>query len=359
VNRWVGLIDMDGSGLIPLSRLLRASLQVRYASPARGGLLRRRSLPPDLKRRVADAVNRGILENVGVDEILSSCRVLIISYVQGLGYHVDERDLTSVYQEARGGVQSSIIQTGIHSPGLMSRLADAVGQGEANIYYTPLPGLFKGKAPVAGPPPDAESLNLVRILTSPAKPISGLRYEEVEAVTLVVALSEVAAYSAILESGLILGRISATLPAEGVAGLLARRAPIPWLGRIGFAMTTLLDEVEGDVLGRPMLAGATLRVLRESNRAVAGILRRHLRGLRRGEVLVVGYMPYLSDRLGPRFKVTQITLGRLLRDPPTKKFDAAVIPFLDSRLLGRVRLILGGEGLVIDLSSLRACRIRG
>lgn len=354
VNKPVGLIDMDGSGLPLLLRLLKGGMQVRYSSFLNKPLKAFR-VNESSRKLMASAINSGQLEESRVEEIVSTTHRLVICHVEGLSPDIDKRDLSHIYRkicDLASNAEPEIVHTSIHQLGLMDWFRALVEQRgfKGHLYYLPHPLIVRGKLPVGGPPIKAELRAVVSLLAGRAQLFPGLAYSEAEAIALARLLKDAATYAAYLEAGLIVYKRYGVLHSETAAKLLGKGREGVWRRLAGIALLTLLEDTEDTEFQRSMLAGVVSRVLRESDKVVADILTKRLRNRRSARILVVGCRCQALETLKKRFKVSYIPLSEIKNRRLPTKIEAVISATRDQKILEQLKNLTGREGVLIDLT---------
>ncbi|GBC70277.1 hypothetical protein HRbin02_00041 [Candidatus Calditenuaceae archaeon HR02] len=354
----VSLIDMDGSGLPLLFKLLKNGLQVQYSPFMPGRHLKALKVSEAARKLVANAINKGWLKEVKVREAISSCDILAISYIHWLNPEIDKRDLAYVYREVSDHARSTtlrIVQTGLHELGLMDWLENILQRQTRDwrLFYLPFPRIFKGRVPVGGPPIDDQVRPIVSAICGRKQLIPGLSYLEAEAATFTQLLSEAASYAAVVEVGLILYRRYGILQPENLSQFVGPYRRIHWRSRIGDSLLTLLEELEGAELQRSLAAGAISRVIKEGDRVVVDLLTKYFKSKKMARILLIGTSPQLVDKIGRKFKVSYLAKSELRSKKTPQKVGAAIIVGVDAGTISLLKGLLSEGGVIIDLSHFR------
>ncbi|MEM0444960.1 MAG: hypothetical protein QXW60_04430 [Nitrososphaerota archaeon] len=363
VDKKAGFIDVDGSGLPLLYRLLRGGWRIRYSSFMRRPL---KGFKADERRRklIASAVNSGQLVEGRLDEVASSFPMLVISHIRGLVPDIDRRDLGHIYQkicESAEIVEMGIVHVGVHELGFMNWINTLIEQHgfKGYLYYLPHPLIIKRKIPVGGPPIRDEARDLVSSLTGRAQLFPGLPYTDAEAITLTWLLKEAAAYAAYVEAGLILYKRAGVLHTEIATQLLGGGRGAVWRRMASVALLTLLEDLEDSELQKSMLAGSVVKVLREGDKTVADILLKRLGERKSPRILVVGCRLQSLEKLKKRFKVYHVSSSEVGGRRVPQKVDAAILSVASRKLLEQLKELMAKESLVIDLANYRIVRHGG
>lgn len=351
---------MDGSGVNALIRLLESGLEVRYSPYIPRRRLKSMKFSESRRRLIANAINRGQLKEVKFREAVSDTERIIISYIAWLGADIDNKDLASVYREIserseKPGVQ--LIQTGLHELGLMDRLAQLLAGGGLSLYYLPLPRVFRKRVPLAGPPVDAETRSVLSALAGRRQILAGLHYMEAEAAALAQLFSEAASYAAAVEVGLMLYRRYGVLHSESVHKLTGYGRTVPWRGRLGGSLLILIEELEGDMLQKSLVARAISKVIKESDKVLSELLTRRLSSKSSARVLLADAPPEIIERVRRRFRTLCLRRSDLLSRAELQRIDAAVVSSAEDEILHRLRNMLSEGGIVIDLNYFRCIKI--
>jgi hypothetical protein len=361
MTRPVSLIDMDGSGLSLLFRLLKNGLQVHYSPFVAGRRLKTLKVGEAARKLVANAINKGQLKEVKTSEAISSCDILVISYIHWLNSDIDKRDLAHIYREIcdhAGSKTLRIVQTGLHELGLMDWLGTILQRQtrDCRLFYLPFTRIFKARVPVGGPPIDDHVRPVVSALCGRKQLIPGLSYLEAEAAALTQLLSEAAAYAAAVEVGLILYRRYGVIQPENLPKFLGEKRGIHWRRRLGDSLLLLLEELEGSELQRSLAAGAISRLIREGDKVVVDLLTKYFKSKKMARILLLGTSPQLADKIGRKFKVAYLPRSELGSRKTPQKVDAAIVAGVDAGTISLLKGLLSEGGVIIDLSHFRLIR---
>jgi len=360
VTSLVGLIDMDGSGVNQLFKLLRNGLHVQYSSFLQTRRLKSLRISDAGRKLVANATNKGQLEEVKISEIISKCDRIVVSYIHWLNSDIDKRDLAYVYGQIANRAEDKeahIIHTGIHGLGLMDWLASVLQQnsGKKRLFYLPPARIFRGRVPVGGPPINTQARPIISVLAGRSQLFPGLSYIEAEAATLTQLLCEAALYAAAIETGLILYRRYGILHSENLHNFVGK-SRISWRGKMGSSLLVLLCELEESEIQKSMIAEAIARVLRESDKTVRDLLTKHLSPKKQGRILLLNATPQIVEKISRKFKVLYLTKSEIGSKRMQARIDAAVVASPDAETLGLLKNLINEEGIIIDLSTLRLIR---
>ncbi len=357
----VSLIDVDGSGLSLLFKLLKSGLQVQYSPFVPSRRLKTLRVSEAARKLVVNAINKGQLEEVKIREAISSCDRLVISYIHWLNSDIDKRDLAHVYREVSdhaGGTTLRIVQTGLHELGLMDWLQTMLQRQTRDwrLFYLPFTRIFKASVPVGGPPIDEQVRPVVSALCGRKQLIPGLSYLEAEAAALTRLLSEAASYAAAVEVGLILYRRYGIMQFENLPQFVGKYRRIHWRRRLGDSLLMMLEELEGSELQRPLAAGAISRLIKEGDKVVVDLLAKYFKSKKMARILLVGTSPQLADKIGRKFKVVYLAKSELGSKKTPQKVDAAIVAGVDARTISQLKGLLSEGGVIIDLNHFRLIR---
>lgn len=358
MTQTVSLIDMDGSGLYLLFKLLKNGLDVRYSPFMPGRRLKTLRVSEGARKLVANAINRGQLKEVKIREAISSGDRLVISYIHWLHSDIDRRDLAHVYREVSehaGGASLCIVQTGLHELGLMDWLKTILHRQPRDwrLFYLPYPKIFEGRVPVGGPPIDELVRPVVSAMCGRKQLIPGLSYLEAEAAALTQLLSEAASYAAAVEVGLILYHRYGILQPENIIHFVGRHRRVYWRRRIGESILMLLEEMEGEELQRSLSAGAISKVIKEGDRVIVDFLTKRFKSRKMARILLLDTSPQLADKIGRKFKVAYLAKSELRSKKAPQKVDAAIVVSVDAETINLLKGLLSEGGIIIDLSHFR------
>ncbi|MEM0482681.1 MAG: hypothetical protein QXM16_07355 [Nitrososphaerota archaeon] len=356
--RPVSLIDMDGSGLTLLFKLLKDGVRVQYSPFIPSKSLKTLRVGEAARKLVANAINKEQLEEVKVHEAISNCDSIVVSYIHWLNSDIDKRDLAHVYREICDHSKSAtlrIVQTGLHELGLMDWLETILQRRNRDwrLFYLPFTKIFKRRVPLGGPPIDDQVRPIISALCGRKQLIPGLGYLEAETVAFTQLLSEAASYAAAVEAGLILYRRYGTLQSENLPQFVGRYRRIHWRGRLGDSLLMLLEELEGAELQRSLAAGAVSRLIREGDKVVLDLLTKSFKSKKTARILLLGTTPQLVDKISRKFKVIYLAKSELGSKKMPHKIDAAIVSGVDDKVFSLLKGLLSEGGVIIDLSHFR------
>lgn len=367
-DRLVEVIDIDGSGLYALRRVLMSGLRAAYFSPTLDHHLTSRfsKTASGLRHRnlVIKALSSGKLRQLRTESELGGAEAVIISRILNLNPSFSEKEFIGLHRKIAKHLRrrTILVDLGISPPGLTERVVEELVRhtqltldGELRLYYLAHPALMGSRIPLGGSvAPDSRSF--LRALTGGRNVIEGLSYREAELLAIMRLLANEALTAVNSESYLLAKRYGVS-PAKLLASLGAG-IDLPSSSRLRGAILRYLWGIERTELGLPGVADRSSRLSLILERELVASLKRARKLGRGAVVLVIGSgepLKILRSIARRSLKISHLSSGRFIegvsspRGAP-RRVDIVVLASRNRAVREKVYELYKGQKVIIDLN---------